>query len=78
METMLEKIERIHLIGIGGIGMSAIAQVLLEQGYAAGCVDFLRKPIKPTVLLAKVKVFLELDARQQQLAFVLYQQPRQL
>ena len=42
---------------------------LLEQGYAAGGVDFLHKPIKPTVLLAKVKVFLELDARQQQLAF---------
>ena len=42
---------------------------LHEQGYAAGGVDFLHKPSKPTVLLAKVKVFLELDARQQQLAF---------
>jgi diguanylate cyclase (GGDEF)-like protein len=42
---------------------------LLEQGYAAGGVDFLQKPIRPKVLRAKVKVFLELDARQQQLAF---------
>ncbi len=42
--------------------------MLLEQGYAAGGVDFLHKPIRPAVLLAKVKAFLELDARQQQLA----------
>jgi len=42
---------------------------LLEQGYAAGGVDFLHKPFRPAVLRAKVKVFLELDARQRQLAF---------
>ncbi len=42
---------------------------LLEQGYASGGVDFLHKPVKPAILLAKVKVFLELDARQRQLAF---------
>ncbi len=40
---------------------------LLEQGYAAGAVDFLERPVNPTVLKAKVKVFLELAARQQQL-----------
>ncbi len=42
---------------------------LLEQGYASGGVDFLHKPVKPAILLAKVKVFLELDTRQRQLAF---------
>lgn len=42
---------------------------LLEQGYAAGGVDFLHKPVRPAVLRAKVKVFLELDTRQRQLAF---------
>lgn len=45
------------------------AEGLRERGYAAGGVDFLYKPIWPAVLLAKVKVFLELDARQRQLAF---------
>lgn len=45
------------------------AEGLREQGYAAGGVDFMYKPIWPAVLLAKVKVFLELDARQRQLAF---------
>lgn len=28
-----EKIRRFHFVGIGGIGMSGIAQVLLEMGY---------------------------------------------
>jgi len=45
------------------------ADSLLEQGYAAGGVDFLYKPLPPTVFVAKVKVFLELDARQRQLVF---------
>jgi len=27
------KIKRIHFIGIGGIGMSGIAEVLLNMGY---------------------------------------------
>jgi len=40
---------------------------LLDRGYAAGGVDFLHKPVRPAVLLAKVKVFLELDTRQRQL-----------
>lgn len=42
---------------------------LIEQGYAAGGVDFLHKPVSPTALLAKVKVFLELDTRHRQLAY---------
>lgn len=37
---------------------------MIGQGYAVGGVDFLSKPVNPTALLAKVKVFLELDARQ--------------
>jgi len=41
---------------------------LLEQCYAAGGIDFLIKPLHPAIFLAKVKVFLELDERQQQLA----------
>jgi UDP-N-acetylmuramate--alanine ligase len=30
---MLEKKHRIHFVGIGGIGMSGIAEVLLNLGY---------------------------------------------
>jgi UDP-N-acetylmuramate--alanine ligase len=32
-ESMLEKKHRVHFIGIGGIGMSGIAEVLLNLGY---------------------------------------------
>src|SRR5580700_1856706 len=31
--TMFAKIQRIHFVGIGGIGMSGIAEVLLNLGY---------------------------------------------
>jgi UDP-N-acetylmuramate--alanine ligase len=30
---MFRKIEKIHFIGIGGIGMSGIAEVLLNLGF---------------------------------------------
>ena len=42
---------------------------LLDQAYAAGGVDFIHKPVRPFAFLAKTKVFLELDARQRQLAY---------
>src|ERR1039458_8605813 len=36
---MFAKIQRIHFVGIGGIGMSGIAEVLLNLGYkVSGCV----------------------------------------
>ena len=37
------------------------------QGYQAGAVDYLYKPVVKEVLLAKVVVFLDLDCRQQEL-----------
>ena len=36
---MFKKIQNIHFIGIGGIGMSGIAEVLLNQGYAVSGSD---------------------------------------
>ncbi len=61
--------ERTRYIPVIFLAESEYVKTLFEQGYAAGCVDFLHKPILPKVLLAKVKVFLELDARQRQLEF---------
>ncbi|MEE2732840.1 MAG: EAL domain-containing protein [Pseudomonadota bacterium] len=37
------------------------------KGYESGGVDFLFKPLDPFVLLSKVRIFLELDGRQQKL-----------
>ena len=32
--TEMGRVKRIHFVGIGGAGMSGIAEVLFEQGYA--------------------------------------------
>lgn len=35
---MIDRIKRLHFVGIGGVGMSAVAHVLLARGYAvSGC-----------------------------------------
>ncbi len=36
---MFAKIQRIHFVGIGGIGMSGIAEVLLTLGYGVSGSD---------------------------------------
>ena len=36
---MFKKIQRIHLVGIGGVGMSGIAEVLLNRGYSVSGSD---------------------------------------
>ena len=38
----------------------------LAAGYGAGAVDFLYKPFQPDILRAKVRVFLELEARREE------------
>jgi UDP-N-acetylmuramate--alanine ligase len=41
---LLRKIERIHFVGIGGSGMSGIAEILLSLGYAVSGSDLRRSP----------------------------------
>lgn len=41
----MERGDRIHLVGIGGIGLSAIAKVLLEEGYRVSGSDLKLSPI---------------------------------
>jgi UDP-N-acetylmuramate--alanine ligase len=36
---MLHPGQRIHVVGVGGFGMSAIARVLLQQGYTVSGSD---------------------------------------
>src|SRR4051812_32894138 len=42
---MYGKIEKIHFVGIGGIGMSGIAEVLLNLGYKVSGSDLRRSDI---------------------------------
>ena len=69
VSSQLNKIEKTRFIPVIFQATEMDSGALLEQAYAAGGVDFLSKPINPAVFLAKVKVFLELDDRQRQLAF---------
>ena len=42
---MFAKIQRIHFVGIGGIGMSGIAEVLLNLGYSISGSDLKRSSV---------------------------------
>src|SRR5204863_7371456 len=42
---MFARIQRIHFVGIGGIGMSGIAEVLLNLGYKISGSDLKRSPV---------------------------------
>src|SRR3954464_11110445 len=49
---MFAKIQRVHFVGIGGIGMSGIAEVLLNLGFKVSGSDLRRSPV--TERLAKL------------------------
>src|SRR4029077_3722587 len=42
---MFAKLQRIHFVGIGGIGMSGIAEVLLKLGYKVSGSDLKSSPV---------------------------------
>ena len=42
---MFAKAQRVHFIGIGGIGMSGIAEILLNLGYPVSGSDLKRSPV---------------------------------
>ncbi|HUK87218.1 MAG TPA: Mur ligase domain-containing protein, partial [Terriglobales bacterium] len=42
---MFAKIQRVHFVGIGGIGMSGIAEVLLTLGYRVSGSDLKHSPV---------------------------------
>lgn len=59
-----EKTKRIPIIFLTALAQSKRE---LKKGYEVGAVDFLLKPVEPIVLESKVKVFLELARRQDEL-----------
>jgi len=42
---MFRKIQKLHFVGIGGIGMSGIAELLLNLGYQVSGSDLKRSPV---------------------------------
>jgi UDP-N-acetylmuramate--alanine ligase len=54
---MFAKAQRVHFIGIGGIGMSGIAEILLNMGYAVSGSDLRRSPITERLVSLGAIVF---------------------
>ena len=49
--------QRIHLVGIGGIGMSGIAEVLLTLGYSVSGSDLKRSAVTDRLLGMGARIF---------------------
>ena len=54
---MFAKIQRIHFVGIGGIGMSGIAEVLLNLGYKVSGSDLKSTPITQRLASLGAQIF---------------------
>ena len=54
---MFAKIQRIHFVGIGGIGMSGIAEVLLTLGYGVSGSDLRNSPTTERLARLGAQIF---------------------
>jgi UDP-N-acetylmuramate--alanine ligase len=54
---MFAKAQRVHFIGIGGIGMSGIAEILLSLGYPVSGSDLKRSPITERLAALGATIF---------------------
>lgn len=59
----MRNINHIHFVGIGGIGMSGIAEVLLEQGYQVSGSDLKDNPITDQLAKLGATIYLGHDAK---------------
>jgi len=59
---MFAKIQRVHFVGIGGIGMSGIAEVLLTLGYKVSGSDLKTSPITERLAKLGAQIFAGHDA----------------
>ena len=59
----MRRIRRIHFVGIGGVGMCGIAEVLLNQGYEISGSDLRQSPV--TYRLQSLGAFIYLGHQKQ-------------
>lgn len=64
MSIDLERIKNVHLVGIGGCGMSGIAKILYEMGYKVSGSDLKEGPNTMRLRDLGVKVYIGHDASQ--------------
>ncbi|QIW16764.1 UDP-N-acetylmuramate--L-alanine ligase [Pasteurellaceae bacterium RH1A] len=54
----MRRVQQIHFVGIGGAGMSGIAEILLNEGYAISGSDIAESPVTQRLVNAGAKVFI--------------------
>src|SRR3989344_8023341 len=59
----LNKIRKVHFVGIGGIGISAIARLMQTKGVAVSGSDKSGSPVTEALISAGAKIFYEHKAR---------------
>lgn len=59
---MFKKIQRIHFVGIGGSGMSGIAEVLINLGYKVSGSDLKQTPVTQRLQKLGAKIFIGHEA----------------
>ena len=55
---MLEQVKRIHLLGIGGIGVSAVARILIDRGYEVSGSDVRQSQLTEMIQARGARVFI--------------------
>ncbi|MDR3072098.1 MAG: UDP-N-acetylmuramate--L-alanine ligase [Clostridiales Family XIII bacterium] len=59
----LSNVERVHCIGIGGIGLSALAEILIEEGYIVSGSDMQESDVTARLIEKGAQIFLGHRAR---------------
>ncbi|MFN8007687.1 MAG: UDP-N-acetylmuramate--L-alanine ligase [Terriglobia bacterium] len=54
---MFKRIQKIHFVGIGGVGMSGIAEVLLNQGFSVSGSDLKTSPVTQRLVSFGAKIY---------------------
>src|SRR5262249_26470172 len=60
---MFKRIERVHFVGVGGIGMSGTAEVLLNMGYRVSGSDLRSTPITEALERGGARIFRDHSAQ---------------
>ncbi len=60
---LLKDVQRVHLIGIGGIGVSAVARILVARGYEVSGSDVRQSALTDDMASIGVEVFIGHDAK---------------
>ena len=55
---MFHKVNNIHFVGIGGIGMSGIAELLINQGFVISGSDLVESEITKKLEINGAKIFI--------------------